>query len=417
MTRILPMLPFCLAVASLAQSPGAAPACAARPKPAAYAVRGEARFRDALFQNVTVRKDILFSEPLNDRGQKEALRLDVYEPEGDTARLRPAVLLLHGGSFTHLSRNDRPTPQLGRELARRGYVAVALDYRLRTDTVRPVRATVDDGVEDALAAVAWLKRNAGELRVDPAHIAAAGESAGGILAGHLAERMGPELFGAVLLWSGLFNPVYPGLKAQIGACYPATVLICGTEDAAIGSALSTAKALGSAGVPFRFHQIEDGTHGLGQWEREYLSMTVEFLYELLTTGGAPRPAAMYEAESYSRKLRSSYQGGVPGQSGTGAMRLDGQGSYLEWNYVDVPAAGEYELAFRYAAGAEREGEARLRVNGAEAATLRFAPGGRPGEWKAVSARVRLDAGRNAVRLIAAETPGGAVLDRLDVVQR
>lgn len=415
--RILVLAACCTAVASFAQTPGrTSPRCAAAPSAASYAGRGQPRYRDALFRGVTVRKDIVFSDAANDQGEKVFLRLDLYEPAEDTAPLRPAVLLIHGGSFTHLSKAEAPIPRIANELARRGYVAVALDYRLRANTVRPIGATIDDCVADALAALAWMEKNAGAHRLDMGHVAAAGESAGGIIAGHLAERAGSALFATILLWAGLFNPVYPNVKVDIGPCYPPAAIICGTEDNVLGSALDTAKVLDRAGVYHRLHRVEDGTHGLGQWEREYLSMMVEFLYDRLTVAGAPQASAAYEAESYSRKLRAVFSDESGGYNGTGAMRLLDERSYLEWNYVEVPAAGAYELAVRYANTTGRDQAAAVLINGSEAGKVRF-PSTRQGEWKTARTDVGLNAGKTVLRLVAAQTPGGLVLDRFGVARR
>src|SRR5436309_2116114 len=65
-------------------------------------------------------------------------------------------------------------------LARRGYVAVAPDYRLAPAHTFPAQ------VEDCKCAVRWLRAHAKEYRVDPDRIGVMGLAAGGHLACLLA---------------------------------------------------------------------------------------------------------------------------------------------------------------------------------------------------------------------------------------
>jgi acetyl esterase/lipase len=78
------------------------------------------------------------------------------------------------------------------ELARRGYVAAAVGYRLAPQ--HPFPAPLDD----ARAAVRWLQANADRYSIDPGRIGAVGYSAGGTLAcllgsapDHDSDRAGP----------------------------------------------------------------------------------------------------------------------------------------------------------------------------------------------------------------------------------
>src|SRR5438105_1233014 len=65
---------------------------------------------------------------------------------------------------------------LGIQLARRGYVAALVDYRLAP------RAQFPAAVHDVKTAVRWLRANAARLGVDPDRIGVTGQSAGGTLA-------------------------------------------------------------------------------------------------------------------------------------------------------------------------------------------------------------------------------------------
>lgn len=105
------------------------------------------------------------------------LSLYIFNPKGHRASdRRPAVVFFFGGGW----RNGSPAqfaPQ-ARYLAGRGMVAFCVDYRVESrHGVTPVEC-----VEDAKAAMAYVRANAGPRGIDPDRIAAAGGSAGGHLA-------------------------------------------------------------------------------------------------------------------------------------------------------------------------------------------------------------------------------------------
>jgi acetyl esterase/lipase len=101
------------------------------------------------------------------------LSLDLARPaEGDGPF--PAVVCLHGGGWV---RGDRKQmAQTIEALARRGYVAVAPDYRLAPKHRFPAQ------IEDCKAAVRWLRANAAAHRIDQRRLGAVGLAAGGHLA-------------------------------------------------------------------------------------------------------------------------------------------------------------------------------------------------------------------------------------------
>jgi acetyl esterase/lipase len=87
-------------------------------------------------------------------------------------------MLVHGGSWRKY--HKRLYRDLGRTLARAGYVAASVEYRLVPDGVFP-RA-----VQDCGCALSYLRNHAGELGIDPDRIAVMGYSAGG----HLVSLLG-----------------------------------------------------------------------------------------------------------------------------------------------------------------------------------------------------------------------------------
>jgi len=104
------------------------------------------------------------------------LLLDVYEPTESSARPRPAVLLIHGGGWTSFDKDTMRN--MGKFLARSGFVALSVDYRLLQGTDNRWPAQLDD----VQRAVRWVRANAAKYGVDPDHIGAFGHSAGAQLA-------------------------------------------------------------------------------------------------------------------------------------------------------------------------------------------------------------------------------------------
>ena len=104
------------------------------------------------------------------------LRLDIYEPAARGTEKRPAVILLHGGGWTGFDKSIMRG--MGQFLARSGYVAFAVDYRLLKGKENRWPAQLDD----VQRAVRWVRANAAKYGVDPEHIGAFGHSAGAQLA-------------------------------------------------------------------------------------------------------------------------------------------------------------------------------------------------------------------------------------------
>jgi acetyl esterase/lipase len=114
---------------------------------------------------------------------KQKLYLDIAVPkEGGPY---PCVVVLHGGAWMlgsrkNLSTGTRTNPSTIERLAARGYVVATVGYRLAPKSPFPAQ------IEDARAAVRFLRAHAKEYRIDPDRFAAAGFSAGG----HLALLLG-----------------------------------------------------------------------------------------------------------------------------------------------------------------------------------------------------------------------------------
>ncbi len=96
--------------------------------------------------------------------QPVALNLDLYQPTGDTAAARPAVVYAHSGGF---SGGDKAgEANLFVPLVERGFVVASINYRLLTTGCTGANLTpqctvgAQAGINDGQAAVRWLRANA-----------------------------------------------------------------------------------------------------------------------------------------------------------------------------------------------------------------------------------------------------------------
>jgi acetyl esterase/lipase len=127
--------------------------------------------------NVVVEDNITYGKA----GDVE-LKLDLARPQGEGPF--PALVFIHGGGWAQGNRQGYRGPI--QEAARRGYVAVTIDYRLmqfdrakkETTTATPIFPAQ---IHDAKAAVRWVRANAQKYHVDPQRIGVTGGSAGGHL--------------------------------------------------------------------------------------------------------------------------------------------------------------------------------------------------------------------------------------------
>lgn len=223
------------------------------------------RYVDPVFTDVNVTTAVPFGSNTGLNGSPQTLLMDVYEPAGDTLAERPVVLVAFGGSFVTGSRGD--VADICEEFARRGYVAVAPDYRVGfffpnalTTTLAVVR-----GMHDMKACVRFLRRSVVEQEnpfgIDTTRIIAGGVSAGAISAIHATyldsdAEMPPAIGGqAAQLGGAEGNSGNPG--------YSSAVLACLSFSGAIGDT-----AWVNAGDPPLFSIHEDGDNVVPYFTQE-----------------------------------------------------------------------------------------------------------------------------------------------------
>lgn len=167
----MPLHPQCQAICEAAARAGSpfAQSDAASARAAYAATTGVYRHPTPPLDSVA---NLVFEGP----GGHLAARL--YRPRALTAPA-PVLLFLHGGGWVvgDLDTHDHVCRQLA---ASAPVVVAAIDYRLAPEHPFPA------ALQDAQAALAWLRSAAGELGLDAGRMAVGGDSAGGNLAAALA---------------------------------------------------------------------------------------------------------------------------------------------------------------------------------------------------------------------------------------
>lgn len=250
------------------------------------------------------------------------LHYDLIEKEG-TEEERPAVLMIHGGSFEEGSKEDENLVRQADALALAGYACFLIDCRLKGDhppapvewapdsnsplfEALDLREAMHASFVDAKVALRYIRANAAALRVDPERIAVWGESAGAFAA-LAAGLTGDDLFTSD--GPGFTVPVEnnPGTSSRPSAiidCWgsaaavidefdpsdPPVMIFHGALDFTVGIALGPALDIRDAcvenGIPVAYYPISGQEHGA--WEglfedKSLATLTVEFLAEHLGT--------------------------------------------------------------------------------------------------------------------------------------
>ncbi|MBL4577885.1 MAG: T9SS type A sorting domain-containing protein [Flavobacteriales bacterium] len=150
------------------------------------------RYQARVFDSITVTSDIIYGNApavTNPYISENVtfnmdLKLDLFEPMGDTLNKRPLVILAFGGGFLLGSKEDEDIQATCDSLARLGYVTASINYRLGMSILISSSAerAVYRGVQDFSAAVRFFKEFANLYRIDTNYIFAGGVSAGSISA-------------------------------------------------------------------------------------------------------------------------------------------------------------------------------------------------------------------------------------------
>jgi acetyl esterase/lipase len=111
-----------------------------------------------------------------------AEKLDLYLPSGNGPF--PLVIMIHGGGFMMGDKSDGAGLSGLDQLVAAGYAVASINYRLSGEATYPAQ------INDAKAAVRFLRANAAQYKLNPDKFAAFGASAGGNLAALLGTTCG-----------------------------------------------------------------------------------------------------------------------------------------------------------------------------------------------------------------------------------
>ena len=154
------------------------------------------RYLDEVFDEVIKTEDVIYGNApdlpfiflFEWNTQDIDLDMDIYEPMGDTLTSRPVIIFLHSGSFFLGSNEADDMVDLSIASAKRGYVSVSMEYRLGLNILSSYSGerAVYRGVQDASAAIRYLREFHEEYNIDPNKIFIWGSSAGSFIGLHLA---------------------------------------------------------------------------------------------------------------------------------------------------------------------------------------------------------------------------------------
>ena len=154
------------------------------------------RYIDEVFENTIKTENVVYANApdlpflffVESNTYDVNLDMDIYEPEGDLETQRPVMIFLYSGAFFTGNNELDDMVALAESAAKRGYIAIAINYRLGLNIVSSYSGerAVYRGVQDLSAAIRYIRHNQDELRINPDQIFVWGSSAGAFIGLHLA---------------------------------------------------------------------------------------------------------------------------------------------------------------------------------------------------------------------------------------
>jgi acetyl esterase/lipase len=233
------------------------------------------------------------------------VRLDLYRPKANPTAVLPGIVVIRGGGWRAGDKNLFAHIAAG--LAARGFAAACIEYRVMPEV------TIREEVNDAKAAVRWMRGEAKTFGINPNAIGAIGGSAAGQLVALLATSYKvKELEGdgghpgvssriqAVVPLAGVFDfETMPRMAPEIlkfaKLVAPITyldkdaapfLLIHSNADKSVPLAQSEQMLarLKKLGVPAELVVIDKAPHGfwnMPQWSAETIDRAAKFFHSVL----------------------------------------------------------------------------------------------------------------------------------------
>lgn len=246
-------------------------------------------------QNIKVDKNVEYS---NIDGL--SLKADVYYPS-NLSKKYPGIAMVHGGGWISGSKENEKF--MAMELASKGYVVIAIGYRLADVAKFPA------GVEDIETGIKWLKKNHSTYSLDKKKIVVLGESAGAQIATLVGVKSKNKIQ-AIVNVDGIVSFIHPEAEESTYAAYwlggdrnvnlkdwkaasplefvdkntPPTLFINSSQPRFHAGRDDMMKKLKIYNIPTEFHEIKDTPHSFWSaepWFTETLNLTIDFLNKVL----------------------------------------------------------------------------------------------------------------------------------------
>lgn len=230
-----------------------------------------------------------------------SLKADIYYPL-DKSKKYPGIAMIHGGGWISGSKENEK--DMAQELASKGYVAIAVGYRLSDVAKYPA------AIEDVKSAIKFLKKNRGKYALNPKKMAIYGESAGGQIANLIGVKENGKIKAIVNVdgvvsfvskesgkeesydayWLGFLRKdnlkVWKDASALefVNKKTPPTIFINSSQPKYHAGRDEMMKKLKSFNIPTEFHEIEGTPHSfwaVEPWFTETFNYTLQFLDKTL----------------------------------------------------------------------------------------------------------------------------------------
>jgi len=169
----------------------------------------QSRYLNEVFPDVKVSSDIvygrnatIYTDPFLGHLVPVDLKMDIYEPIGDSLQERPLVLVIHDGNFLPQvlngriigSKTDSSVVEICTQLAKRGFTAASITYRQGWNPIASSQVELTfslvqalyKGVQDGRTAIRFFRKNYteedNEFHIDPNRITVWGNGTGAFVA-------------------------------------------------------------------------------------------------------------------------------------------------------------------------------------------------------------------------------------------